>query len=342
MAQSYVSWDPAAFDGGSPVTGYTVHMRTAAGDELTAVRTDLSTPLTLDLTPEMLAAGGLVWVTAENAAGSSQASNEVTYTPAQPPYAATTTALDAQASQDLVASAVTTSNADGTSSSTVYNDAFVRMRFAKDQTVTVTFTPDDQAKEVGVGRANNTTNVVQDYDTMAWEGFYDAVGTQTGDVPFVGGVDYYWDIYTTGPVPGGPGAVVTETLTGTLALSPLPNAADLQLAPYIPDAYDQDVVLDGGTTLWVAFKSRAAATENVELTASTDGAYTFSVDLYRYDNAGYPADASALTLVGNQSLSTTAINNQALTGMADNTRYWLKFTLAGAEAVTVSLAATPV
>lgn len=69
------SWDVSAFDGGSPITGYTLHMRTLAGDELAADGVDASP--SLDLTPEMLAASGWFWVTASNAVGVGQASSEV-------------------------------------------------------------------------------------------------------------------------------------------------------------------------------------------------------------------------------------------------------------------------
>lgn len=71
------SWDPAAFSGGSPITGYTLHMRTLAGADVTAEVPGTASPLGLDLPAAMLTTSGWFWVTAKNAAGTSQASAEV-------------------------------------------------------------------------------------------------------------------------------------------------------------------------------------------------------------------------------------------------------------------------
>lgn len=80
-----VTFNGSAFNGGAPITGYTLHMLTDVdvqtgqlGEILTAEQGDTREPqLSIDLTSEMLAVGGLVWITAENDLGSSQASTPV-------------------------------------------------------------------------------------------------------------------------------------------------------------------------------------------------------------------------------------------------------------------------
>lgn len=78
------SWTAPTHDGGSPVTGYTLHMLTNDEQHLTV--TAAADATSVDLSAEMAAADGIVWLTADNAHGTSQMSAEITYAaPVAPP-----------------------------------------------------------------------------------------------------------------------------------------------------------------------------------------------------------------------------------------------------------------